>query len=242
MQHTSPSHSLATPADARDALTVGAAYYADGVLQPYSSYGPTNDGRQKPEVLGPDGVQVATYVPEPLFGTSASAPHIAAAAALVWEAYPDFTAGDVRAFLIAYTLGPAGEASGAGSIRLPAPPQDVSDSGELPAPIEPAPSTSTTPIGSTGAVVAFLLTGVAVIVVGSLWVLRRRSVTQDEMSTRIDLKTCALCGLQMRAAAQFCSQCGRPFDAAASRTCTHCGQRLRPAAAYCSQCGHTTHT
>jgi len=49
--------------------------------------------------------------------------------------------------------------------------------------------------------------------------------------------SCATCGAQLRAGAQFCSQCGRPVDTAARRICARCDQSLRPGAAYCGHCG-----
>ena len=74
--------SVATPGDAAGSLTVGAATWGDLKVADYSSRGPTEDGRQKPDIVGP------TYVTSnPAFpgtgGTSASTPHVAGAAALV---------------------------------------------------------------------------------------------------------------------------------------------------------------
>lgn len=236
MQYTSASYSLATPADARGALSVGAAFYRDGLLQAYSSYGPTNDGRQKPELLGPDGVSVATYVSEPFLGTSVSAPHIAGAAALVWEAYTEFDADDVRDFLLSSTLGPSDDANGSGSLRLPAPPQVLL--GERPAPIAPAAATlPSTSVGSSNALAGVCFIGIGAIAIISLLALRRRSAWQDTASISSGTTTCNECGLQVRSDAQFCNQCGRPIDTAASRACIQCGQRLRPGAAHCSHCG-----
>lgn len=74
--------SVATPGDAAGSLTVGAAAWSDMAVPYYSSFGPTGDGRQKPEITGP------TYITaNPLFpgtaGTSAATPHVAGAAALL---------------------------------------------------------------------------------------------------------------------------------------------------------------
>jgi subtilisin family serine protease len=246
MEHTSPSHSLATPADARGSLTVGAVFYRDNTLEPFSSYGPTNDGRQKPELTGPDGVSVAVYVPEAFFGTSAAAPHLAGAAALVWSAYPEFSSDDVRSLLLKNTLPVASrsspsDAAGAGAFKLPAPPQPVIEA-RPPTVVATLvrPTTSTSPASPVDAIAAMCAVGVGGIVV--VWAARRRvalahgarGVPWQAVAAPVD---CAVCGAQMRSDAQFCSQCGRPIDVAASRACSRCGQRLRPGAAYCSNCG-----
>ncbi len=77
-----PDGSVATPADAAGALAIGAVPWQGGEVARYSSRGPTEDGRAKPDLVGP------TYVTaNPLFpgtaGTSASAAHVAGLAALI---------------------------------------------------------------------------------------------------------------------------------------------------------------
>jgi hypothetical protein len=52
--------SLGTPADARGAFTVGAVHGSDDSLEPYSSQGPTSDGRIKPDLVGPSAVKNAS--------------------------------------------------------------------------------------------------------------------------------------------------------------------------------------
>jgi pSer/pThr/pTyr-binding forkhead associated (FHA) protein/subtilisin family serine protease len=122
-------HSLGSPADAVGALAVGAAEARDDSLAPYSSQGPSNDGRLKPEISAPAGVSSATYAPETFEGTSASTPHVAGAAGLVWSAFPDYSAEEVRDYLEANALdlGPAGPDNGFGygRLQLPAPPAQV---------------------------------------------------------------------------------------------------------------------
>lgn len=55
------------------------------LIAPYSSRGPTNDGRTKPDITAIDGVTVTGSggFPNPFFGTSAAAPHAAGIAALI---------------------------------------------------------------------------------------------------------------------------------------------------------------
>ena len=81
------SSSLLIPADAESVLAVGATYWGDDSLETFSSRGPTNDGRIKPDVCAPDGV-TSSFYPSKFYGTSASAPHTAGAAALLLDAKP----------------------------------------------------------------------------------------------------------------------------------------------------------
>ena len=97
----SPSHdldgpisiagSLTSPGDARGALTVGALShrnYATGPIESYSSQGPTFDGRIKPDLVAPAGVNTVSYGPSGYYGTSAATPHVAGAAALLKSSNP----------------------------------------------------------------------------------------------------------------------------------------------------------
>jgi len=74
------SSSITIPADSTGSFTIGAFNWNTGQRESFSSIGPTNDGRIKPDLLAPDGVTTSTL--NPFFGTSASAPHAAGAAAL----------------------------------------------------------------------------------------------------------------------------------------------------------------
>ncbi|MDX6525247.1 MAG: hypothetical protein QOI43_758 [Gaiellales bacterium] len=75
------AESIPTPGDAAGSLTVGAFDWATGLLAPYSSQGPTPDGRLKPELIAPASTTVSPGLA--MVGTSASAPHVAGAAALL---------------------------------------------------------------------------------------------------------------------------------------------------------------
>lgn len=125
--YSMPEYSLASPADAPGVMAVGATYWQDDSLESYSSQGPTTDGRRKPDISAPAGVSNLTYAAFGGFsGTSASAPHVAGAAALVRQAYPYASAYEVRDYLMqqALDLGPVGfdTGYGAGRLALPAPP------------------------------------------------------------------------------------------------------------------------
>jgi hypothetical protein len=106
--------SVLQPASSPWALAVGAAFRGTKALEAFSSRGPTIDGRVKPDLLGFDGVssnigevQASQYdeqgnvVPGTtgFYGTSAAAPHVAGAAALVAGANPGMDASDLEAFL-----------------------------------------------------------------------------------------------------------------------------------------------
>jgi len=86
--------SLASPADANKALSVGAIGYQSwttGPIASYSSRGPTTDGRIKPDITGPSSVSTYSYGSSAFSGTSASSPHVAGAAALILSKHPDYS-------------------------------------------------------------------------------------------------------------------------------------------------------
>ena len=116
--------SIGVPADARGSLTVGAIphwRWQTGPQESFSSQGPTIDGRIKPDIMGPDGVNTFTYGSNGFFGTSAATPHIAGAAALIKSSNPEnFTAQTLRNKLIEATvdLGARGKDNVYGEGRL----------------------------------------------------------------------------------------------------------------------------
>ena len=125
VDYPTAGYSVSSPADAASSFSVGAVNWSDDSLANYSSQGPTPDGRLKPEISAPTGVQGASYggLGLSFTGTSAACPHVAGAAALVWQAYPDFTRQDVGIFLMdnAQDLGPSGVDTGFGYGRLELP-------------------------------------------------------------------------------------------------------------------------
>ncbi|MBT8247197.1 MAG: S8 family serine peptidase [Acidimicrobiia bacterium] len=91
-----PQTSLLVPGATERVITVGAVRYDDlGTIEPFSSRGPTADGRVKPDLVGPDGVSTATYTGG-FTGTSASSPFVAGLAALYLSMNPAMTPIDVR--------------------------------------------------------------------------------------------------------------------------------------------------
>lgn len=125
-----PEGSLATPAEAPGALTVGAVRGTTVDVEPYEQYpvppqpldtleewsaqGPTVSGRLKPDIVAPNACRTSfgteadpvydTYFNEWLgpsaFGTSFAAAHVAGAAALLWSEDNTRTASELRNALI----------------------------------------------------------------------------------------------------------------------------------------------
>lgn len=110
--------SLSTPADAAGATTVGAVNYVNNSVEPFSSAGPTDDGRDKPEICGFDGVSSTQGSFSPFLGTSAAAPHVAGAAALLLQAYPDSSAQQIANIMFDSVISFDGTLCGAGILSL----------------------------------------------------------------------------------------------------------------------------
>ena len=93
---------LILPADAENVLTVGGINPSTQQHQDFSSYGPTADGRLKPNVVAyasecraanPNGVEKYSNVA----GTSFSCPLVAGFAACAWQGHPEYTALQLKA-------------------------------------------------------------------------------------------------------------------------------------------------
>lgn len=104
-------HYISTPADALDILSIGAVT-KDSIPASFSSWGPSQDGRQKPE-LAAWGQSTAifnpslqdstgTFVGALVYGngTSFSTPEVAGMMACLWQAMPDLTAAELRQLVI----------------------------------------------------------------------------------------------------------------------------------------------
>ncbi len=115
-----PETSLSCPADASGSMTVGATDWINDDLENFSSRGPTNDGRKKPDVTAPDNVSTWTYAPYSFPGTSASTPHVAGAAALLKSVDTSLTANNLQNILesTALDLGSGGKDNLYGSGRI----------------------------------------------------------------------------------------------------------------------------
>ena len=92
------SSSISIPEDSPGSFSVG-AYYTSDTLVGYSSQGPTDDGRIKPDISGITGTSTSAYYPYPFYGTSAATPHVSGAAALVMDKFPDATADQIQNML-----------------------------------------------------------------------------------------------------------------------------------------------
>ncbi|NOZ73657.1 MAG: S8 family serine peptidase [Chloroflexi bacterium] len=158
LQYTTPAWSVVQPADSPDALAVGAVFWQTTLGFPaesFSSRGPTSDGRIKPDLMGYDGVSTQTYGMSdgaPLeehgsgfFGTSAAAPHVAGAAAVLMQRYPSWSIATVRTYLSdsSLDLGIAGPDNtyGAGRLYLPL----STPTPTLTPTLSPTPTATTTP-------------------------------------------------------------------------------------------------
>jgi Subtilase family len=134
LEQVTPANSLWVPGDARGAITVGAVDAKTDIVESFSSQGPTADGRAKPDLSGPDDVSSYAYASvggDAFFGTSAATPHVAGAAALYKQAFPNATPDAILTYLTKHAKQPKGSQrgkniTGAGLLFLDAVPPDAS--------------------------------------------------------------------------------------------------------------------
>ena len=106
IQHHTKNGSIGNPAESANTgmLAVGAAHWNDvRAIEPYSSQGPTPDGRDKPDIVGADcGATALSPLDEynsGFCGTSQASPHVAGLAALVRQRFPSYTPAQVASYL-----------------------------------------------------------------------------------------------------------------------------------------------
>lgn len=126
--------SIPTPGDAEGSITVGAVDWTGNGLKAYSSRGPTDDGRMKPDITAPTNTRVLTATgARSVGGTSNAAPNAAGAIALLIGARrasgSPLALGALRDQLASQALdqgapGPDNE-FGAGRVRVDVDPPEV---------------------------------------------------------------------------------------------------------------------
>jgi subtilisin family serine protease len=92
------ARSLSQPADCANTLGVGATNVANDAPEGFSSEGPNKAGLNKPDIAAPDRAQ--TSLSASFAGTSASAPHVAGAVALLQADNPGMSTVAVRNLLM----------------------------------------------------------------------------------------------------------------------------------------------
>ena len=126
LEYSTAAGSVTEPATSPDALAVGADCWQTNTLEPYSSQGPSIDGRTLPALLAPDSVSTQTYGAATagadgcgasgFAGTSSSSPQVAGAAADVLQEEPSLTPAGLEATLEARSLARSGATQGANDV------------------------------------------------------------------------------------------------------------------------------
>ncbi len=102
LEYIEPEGSLTIPADTDGAIAVGATHWSNDVLEPFSSQGPTADGRTKPDISAPDGVVTVSL--SPFYGSSAATPHVAGAIALMKSRFGIYSFDEIVTILLARAI------------------------------------------------------------------------------------------------------------------------------------------
>ncbi len=160
------------PASQRASTSVGAVDAFTGALKPYSSFGPNLDGSAVPFMSAPDCVSTISGGPRTatpfsgFCGTSASAPHVSGAAALLMQAVPSLNRNPTaieQALAARVAIPPAaGPAVGLGRLALGTPPPPPPPAPPPTPPAAPPPRAAQAParsgywmLGDDGRVYAF---------------------------------------------------------------------------------------
>jgi hypothetical protein len=108
-EYETAAGSVVAPSNTSDpnVVAVGAVHWnqfgqppgSTGVLEDYSSRGPSNSGLTLPDICGPTGTTGTAY-PGGFSGTSGATPNVAGAAMAFWSANPDLGATGVRYLLL----------------------------------------------------------------------------------------------------------------------------------------------
>ena len=147
VEHSSNPYAASGPfSDSANAgmLSIGAVDPPNGTaIASYSSNGPTNDFRIKPDVSAAACVQSVTYSPSCFNGTSSATPATTGAAALVRQIAPAASPAAVANFFrqtARVDRGPVGADNvyGHGEVRLPAPPVLSHPFSDVPAWVDPS--------------------------------------------------------------------------------------------------------
>jgi subtilisin family serine protease len=140
LQYQTAAGSILEPATSSATMAVGALCWQSKQPESFTSQGPTVDGRMKPDIAAHDSVSSATYGSffacgmSGFAGTSAAAPEVAGAAALVKQAFPSYSPDQLQQYLVkaARDSGAPGadNVTGAGELQLPTPPDLVKPTGK----------------------------------------------------------------------------------------------------------------
>ncbi len=96
-----PWHYISAPADANSVLSIGAVVFFGPMnfITPFSGFGPTYDGRIKPDVCAigafAAGIDASGNLTDMLFGTSFASPIMTGVVACLWQAFPEKTNAEI---------------------------------------------------------------------------------------------------------------------------------------------------
>lgn len=100
MQYYTSIANITPPSDSFDTLSVGAVNVADDSIEFYSSRGPTQDSRTKPDVASYARVSTYSYPKventREFWGTSAATPHVAGLAVLILQQNPSYGPDEIK--------------------------------------------------------------------------------------------------------------------------------------------------